>query len=209
MYKKITPLLLFVLLLFACSFKTFAQQTPRIPVTQKKLDSLARTVPGLSQKVFLQVNGSIEQYLLGISSSNNLSISVDPKLNFAINDNLNDVTASNILVFLAQKYNLDISVVGSIIYVTTYQDPAQFAKPIIKQINATYNRSDNTLSLTLDNDSLTSVAKKITQISGKNVIVPNSLQGKKVSAFIASAPFETAMDKLAYTNEIKMVKTSD
>ncbi|MFI5139335.1 MAG: secretin and TonB N-terminal domain-containing protein [Sphingobacteriales bacterium] len=208
MYKKLTRIV-FALLLFACPFQIFAQQTPRIQVIQKKLDSLAKTVPGLGQKVFLQVNGSIEQYLLGISSSNNLSISVDPKLSFAINDNLNDVTASNILVFLAQKYNLDISVVGSIIYVTTYQDPAQFAKPIIKQINATYNRSDNSLSLTLDNDSLTAVAKKITQISGKNVIVPNSLQGKKVSAFIAAAPFETAMDKLAYTNEIKMVKTSD
>ncbi|HEY8782398.1 MAG TPA: secretin and TonB N-terminal domain-containing protein [Mucilaginibacter sp.] len=208
MYKKFTRIV-FALLLFACPFQIFAQQTPRIQVIQKKLDSLAKTVPGLNQKVSLQVNGSIQQYLAGISSSNNLSISVDPKLSFPINDNLNDVTASNILVFLAQKYNLDVTVVGSIIYITPYEDQGQFAKPVVKQINAIYNRSDNSLSLTLDNDSLTSVAKKITQISGKNVIVPNSLQGKKVSAFIAAAPFETAMDKLAYTNEIKMVKTSD
>jgi len=208
MYKKFTRLL-FIVLLFACPFKIFAQQTPRIQVIQKRLDSLAKYVPGLNQKVFLQVNGSIQQYLLGISSSNNLSISVDPKLSFPINDNLNDVTASNILVFMAQKYSLDVTVVGSIIYVTSYLEPPQLVKLSVKEINAAYNRSDNSLSLTLDNDSLTSAAKKITQISGKNVIVPNSLQGKKVSAFIAAAPFETAMDKLAYANEIKMIKTSD
>jgi type IV pilus assembly protein PilQ len=208
MDKKFTRLL-FIFLLFACPFQIFAQQTPRIKAIQKKLDSLAEYLPGLNQKVTLQVNGSIQQYLLGISSSNNLSISVDPKLSFPINDNLNDVAASNILVFLAQKYSLDISVVGSIIYVTSYQDPAQFAKPAAKPINVTYNRSDNTLSLALNDDSLTNVAKKITEVSGKNVIVPNSLQGKKVSAFIAAAPLETAMDKLAYANEIKMVKTSD
>jgi type IV pilus assembly protein PilQ len=208
MHKKFTRLL-FILLLFICPLQIFAQQTARIQAIQNKLDSLARTVPGLNQKVYLQVNGTIQQYLLGISAANNLSISVDPKLSFPINDNLNDVTATNILVFLAQKYNLDITIVGAIIYITPYQDPAQFAKPVAKNIKAAYSRSDNTLSLTLDNDSLTSVAKKITQISGKNVIVPSSLLGKKVSAFIDAAPFETAMDKLAYTNEIKMVKTSD
>jgi type IV pilus assembly protein PilQ len=208
MYKKLTEWL-FVLLLFVCPFSIMAQQTSRVKVIQKKMDSLARTIPGLNQKVSLQVNGSIQQYLLGISSSNNLSISVDPKLTFPINDNLNDVTASNILVFLAQKYNLDITVVGAIIYITPYQEPVQFTKYAPKEINATYNRADNTLSLTLDNDSLTSVARKITRISGKNVMVPNALLGKKVSGFIAAAPFETAMDKLAYTNEIKMVRTSD
>ncbi|SHL98081.1 secretin and TonB N-terminal domain-containing protein [Mucilaginibacter sp. OK098] len=186
-----------------------AQQNGRIQAIQKKLDSLSRSVPGLNQKVQLFLNGSLQQYLMGISSANGLSISVDPKLSFPVNDNFTDVTATNILVFLAQKYNLDIAITGSIIYITPYIDPAQFAKPPVKEIIASYNHAENTLSLTLDNDSLTSVARKITQISGKNVVVPNSLQSKRVSAFIAAAPFETAIDKLAFSNEIKMVKTND
>jgi len=208
MCKKIIRLIL-ILLIFCCPFNLLAQQS-RIPVLQKKLDSLSKTVPGLTQKVQLQVvGGSIQQYLSGIASSNGLSISIDPKLNFVINDSFNDVTASNILVFLAQKYNLDINVVGSIIYVTTYQEQIPFVKPPIKEVNAKYNASDNTLSLALDNDTLAAVAKKITQISGKNVVLQNGLQGKRVSGFIASAPFETAMDKLAFANEIKVIKTSD
>jgi type IV pilus assembly protein PilQ len=208
MYKNLTRIL-FIALLFTLPLQLLAQQAPRIQALQRKLDSLGRLIPGLNQKVSLQVNGSIQQYLSGISSSNGLSISVDPKLAFNINDNLNDVTATNILVFLAQKYNLDISVIGSIIYVTQYQDPAQFIRPPVKEINAGYNAANNTLSLSLDNDSLTRVARKISQLSGRNVVVPNSLLNKRVSGFIAGAPFESALEKLAYTNEIKMVKTSD
>lgn len=208
MRKKLIRII-FILLLFICPLKILAQQNTRIQVIQRKLDSLSKTVPGLNQKVQLFLNGTLQQYLMGISSSNGLSISVDPKLSFAVNDNFTDVTATNILVFLAQKYNLDIAIVGSIIYVTPYIDPAQFAKPPVKEIIASYNRADNTLSVTLDNDSLTAVARKITQVSGKNVVVPSSLQTKKVSAFIAAAPFETALDKLAFSNEIKMIKTSD
>ena len=208
MHKKNTRIL-FILLLFALPVHLFAQKSPRTQGVQRKLDSLSKSVPGLNQKVSLQVNGSIQQYLMGIASSNGLSISVDPKLNFNINDNLNDVTASNILVFLSQKYNLDITVIGAIIYITPYQDPIQIIRPSIRDINARYNKPDNSLSLTLDNDSLISVAKKITQISGKNVIIPNVLQSKKVSGFIAGAPFESALEKLAYTNELKMIKTND
>ena len=208
MHNKFTRLIFLVL--FICfAGKTYGQQG-RIAAIQKKLDSLSKNVPGLNQKVQLNViGGTIQQYLTGIASSNGLSISVDPKLSFTVSDAYNDITASNILVFLAQKYNLDVSVVGSIIYVTSYQDPAQFIKPAPRQIDAKYNAADNTLSLALSNDSLAAVAKRITQVSGKNVVVPNSLQGKRVSGFIAAAPFETAMDKLAYTNEIKVVKTND
>lgn len=201
--------LLFILFILTCPLRIWAQQTARIQVIQRRLDSLSKTVPGLNQKVQLFLNGSLQQYLMGISSANGLSISVDPKLSFPVNDNFTDVTATNILVFLAQKYNLDITVTGAIIYVTPYIDPAQFVRPPVKEINASYNHAENTLSLTLDNDSLVSVARKITQVSGKNVVVPSSLHTKRVSAFITAAPFDVAMDKLAFSNELKMVKTND
>ncbi len=206
---KIYYRLFFIFLFYLLPFNGFGQQTPRIAAIQRKLDSLSRSVPGLNQKVQLFLNGSLQQYLMGISTSNNISISVDPKLAFNVNDNFTDVTATNILVFLAQKYSLDISVVGVIIYITPYQAPVQYVPPPVKQIGVVYNKADNTLSLTLNNDSLTAVAKKITQVSGKNVVIPGALQSKMVNAFIAAAPFETALDKMAFANEIKMVKTSD
>lgn len=209
MRKKFTKIL-YIFLILALPAKLRAQQRDHIQVIQQRLDSLAVSATGLKQSVQLAITGtSIQDYLIALGKTNNLSISVDPKLNFIVNDTFNGVTASNILVFLAEKYNLDLAVVGSIIYVTPYIDPNQFVKIPVKEIKAKYTAADNTLSLELDNDSLTAVARKITQVSGKNLVIPNSLQSKRVSAFIAAAPFETAMDKLAYANEIKMIKTSD
>jgi len=207
MIKKFTVFILLSFLLLSPAL-LFAQQN-RLQLLQSKLDSLSATAPGLKQNVQLQVNGSIQQYLAGIASIMSLNISVDPKLNFTVNDNMTGVSAANILIFLAKKYSLDISVTGSIIYVTSYEQPAQVVKRPVKEINATYNASINTLSLSLDNDTLTAVAKKISQISGKNVIIPASMNGKLVSGFIEAAAFETALDKLAFTNNIKMVKTND
>lgn len=209
MYKKIT-LFTIIMLMLVGPIKLLAQTRDRTQVIQQRLDAIAVDVPGLDQKVQLMVTGiSIVDYLNALAKSNKLSISIDPKLNFTVYDTFNGVTATNILVLLAQKYNLDITTVGSIIYITPFQDPAQFAKPAEKVINAGYNTKDNTLSLILTNDSLAAVARAITRLSGKNIIIPNTLQNKLVSAFIQNAPFETALEKLAYGNEIKMVKTSD
>ena len=209
MYKKITCILL-VLLIWMTAFRVRAQQIDRVQVIQQKLENLAGIVPGLNQKVQLLVTGvSIREYLNALARSNNLSISSDPGLNFPIYDTFNGVTAANILVLLSQKYNLDLSVVGSIIYITLYRDPNQFLKPPPKEINAKYDPQGNTLSLELENDSLPAVAKKITLVSGKNIMVPGSLQGKRVTSFINNAPFEAALEKLAYGNDIKMVKTGD
>jgi len=208
MHKIYTKLFIFLLmLLLSCS--VFAQQD-RMQQLEKKLNDLSATIPGLGQKVQLMITGvSIQEYLGALARSNGLSISIDPKVSFPVYDSFNNVTAANILVLLAKKYNLDVTNVGQIIYITSYQDPAQFVKPPLKDIAIKYDKPTNTLSMSLQNDSLNAVAHKIIEVSGKNVIVPNSLLGKRVSAVMTDAVFETALDKLAYLNEIKVVKTSD
>lgn len=209
MLKKITCLI-FCFYLFAGSMVARAQQQDRIQLIKQKLDELATDVPGLNQKVQLLVTGvSIHEYLNAIARSNSLSISSDPGLSFSISDTFTGVSASNILLLLAQKYNLDITVVGSIINITPYRDPNQFLKPPPKELDIKYNAANNTLSLSLTNDSLSAAARKITQLSGKNIVVPGPLQGKTVTSYIADAPFEVALGKLAYANEIKMVRTAD
>jgi type IV pilus assembly protein PilQ len=209
MNKIFTLLGLLLTLSFLCG-RVQAQSKDRTQIIQQRLDAIAVEVPGLDQKVQLMVTGiSIQDYLNVLAKTNKLSISIDPKLNFSVYDTFNGVTAANILVLLAQKYNLDITTVGAIIYITPYQDPAQFAKPAAKDIAVKFDPSSGNISMMLDNDSLVAVGKKITQVSGNNLIIPNSLQNKLVSVFIQNAPFETAMEKLAFSNGIKMVKTND
>jgi len=209
MNKKITWFL-FAFLLLLCPFTILAQKQDRIQVIQQRLDDLAATVPGLNQEVQLQITGvPIRDYLNALARANKLSISIDPQLTLVISETLNNVPASNVLSFLAKKYNLDINTIGSIIYITPYAAPVQIIPVVSKDIKVKYSQLENTLSLDLNNDSLTAVAKKISVVSGKNVQVPIAMQSKKVSGFFASASFDAVMEKLAFTNEIKLIKTSD
>lgn len=192
---------------------TIAQaQTPaatdRVRLVEERLRNLAVTVPSLNQKVQLNVsNVSAQEFLRALAQANNLNINIDPNLNFKIFNNFTNETALNVLVFLAKEYRLDINLIGSIISVTKAIEPVP-AVPV-KEINAKYNAQNNTLTVELNNDTLAQVARKITMISQKNVVVPTALLAKKVTAFLSDAPFESALEKIAYANDLKLVKTND
>ena len=180
----------------------------RVRLVQERLNNLAITVPGLNQKVQMNVSGvSAQEFLRALAQSNNLNINIDPQLNFKVFNNFTNETALNVLVFLAKEYGLDINLIGSIMSVSKAAEPRVVIPP--REINVKYNAASNALSVALENDTLAHVARKITQVSGKNVVVPGNLLNRKVTAFLADAPFETALEKLAYANELKMVKTSD
>ncbi|WP_448698208.1 type II secretion system protein GspD [Mucilaginibacter sp. AW1-3] len=206
MNKKIT---LFILNVLLCVSISVSAQQNRIQAIQNQLDKLALTVPGLNELVNSSVNGaSVQEFVTTLAKSNNLSVNIDPKLNIKVVNSFNNVTASNVIVFLAKTYNLDVSFTGSIMTLSPYVDPNLNVRTA-KEIRVKYNPSDHTLNMELTDDSLVTVTRKITQLSGKNIVVSSALSGKKVSAFFAGAPFETAMEKLAFANDIKMVKTSD
>jgi len=209
MYKIFTCVL-FVSVLFFCPVKILAQKMDRIQIIQQRLDEVAMSVPGLNQNVQLQLtNVPIRDYLNALSKANKLSISIDPQLTFVVSETLNNVSATNVLVFLAKKYNLDINMVGAIIYITPFSVPVPVIPVTAKDIKVKYSQLENTLLLDLKDDSLEAVAKKISVVSGKNVQVPIAMQNKKVTGFFASAPFDATLEKLAFVNEIKLVKTND
>jgi len=201
-------LLLFVLL----PSLVFAQQgkEARMEVLEKKLVGLSAFVPGLKQKVQVGLSGvSIQEFLRAVAQSNQLNINVDPMLNIKVSSNVTNENALNILLFLAKQYDLEINVIGSIITVAPYQAP--LVKPVYvpKDIPVKYNAGAGTLSLELNNDTLDLVARKISRLSGKNIVVPAALSGKLVSGFYQEARLETALEKLAFGNGIKLVRTND
>lgn len=188
-----------------------AQSAPtaeRARMVEERLKNLSITVPGLNQKVQMNVsNVSAQEFLRALAQANNLNINIDPNLNFRVYNNFTNETALNVLVFLVREYGLDINMIGSILSVTKVQEPRQVIP--VKELNIRYSQENNALSVELESDTLSKVARKITQLSQKNVMVPNALLAKKVTAFLSEAPFETALEKIAYANDLKLVKTSD
>jgi type IV pilus assembly protein PilQ len=78
-----------------------------------------------------------------------------------------------------------------------------------KEIMVRYNAYSQLLTLDLKGDTIDQVVKKITQATKKNVLISNGLNGKLVSVYIEDAPLEAALSKMAYANNLKVVKTAD
>ncbi len=189
----------------------YARQDARaekVRLTEERLKNLAVTVPGLNQKVQLAMSGaSAQEFLRALAQTNALNINIDPQLSFKIYNNFTNETALNILLFLVKEFDLDVTLTGSILSITKPAAP----KTVVprKDINARYNAANNTLSLDVSNDTLAIVAKKITQVSQRNIVVPQGLLNSRVTAFFSDAPFDAALEKLAYGNNLKLTKTTD
>lgn len=201
----------FLFFLFFVSLECFAQRSQRIDSIKQKLDSLTSEAPGLKETVDFSVTGvSIQEFLRGIAESHNLNISVDPSINYKIYNNFTNEKVINVLIFLVKEYELDISFVGSIMSFRKYIPPVpQKEIAVPKDISIKYNHYNGRLSIDLKNDTLDAVARKITQVTKKNILVGSALLNKTISAYIEDMPFENAIEKMAYANDLKLVKTDD
>ena len=204
--QKFKPIL--ILLIFF-SVRLFAQED-RFVVLEKRLKDLTTAVPGLTQKTDLSVeNSSLQSFLKSIAATHNLNLNIDPSLNQKISNYFSDETVINILIYVARQYNLDFNFIGSIISIVPYKDPLANLPPPPKDIKISYSDFNQVITLDLQDDTLINVAKKITQLSNKNIIVLPDLYFKKVTGFVKNLPLQNALEKLALANSFKLNTTKD
>ncbi|HWY11621.1 MAG TPA: hypothetical protein VN026_09865 [Bacteroidia bacterium] len=199
---RIKYLIIFIL------FIAVTKAQDRFDMLEEKLDQLAKSYPGLNDKVELSVSTvSIQEFIRAISTNNNFNVNVDPTLDIKITDNFKNVTAKEIFMFLCKKYDLDITFVGPIMSVSKYLTPVKLA--VKKNLNIKYESGADLLSFDLSNDTLSNVTREITKQSDKNIIYSPELSGKLVSGFMQNAPFSSAIEKLAIMNDLKIRVTPD
>ncbi|MGZ4079616.1 MAG: type II secretion system protein GspD [Bacteroidia bacterium] len=196
---------------FMLLFVNIAMSQDRFTTIETKLNELSKDSPGLNEKVELSVNNvAIQEFIRGLATTNNLNVSIDAGLNMKIINNFSNVTVADVLLFLCKKYDLDISFIGNIMSITQYlPPPAEVAKYQPKILNINYDKITGNLSFDLNNDSLQAVAKEITRISQKNVVFSPELSKKIVSGFIQNTNFSSALEKLAFANDLKVTPTND
>lgn len=204
----IRKIVLFSLILISFVQITYAQTNNRFVELESNLTELSKTTPGLLEKVDFSVSGvSIQEFLRAIAEASSLNINIDPQINLKVYNNFSDEKVINILLFLAKEYDLDIRNVGSIISIVKYK---AIPEPIkLKEPNIRYNAYNNLISMELRDDSLLKVIKSITKLTKKNVIISSGLNSKKVSVYLEEIPLQNALEKLAFSNDIKLTKTDD
>ena len=201
-----------VIIIFAMLLAQFVVQAQdRFDTLRSKLVELSATSPGLNQPVDFSVRQmSIQEFLRGLAETNSLNISIDPALNVKVYHNFTDSKVIDVLIFLCKEHQLDIGFVGSIMRVRPYATPVVIKKVEPHVLKVTYVAGQDWLSFDLNQDTIEQVAKKITQVSGKNVVLsPDVKRDIRVNGFIQNKPFQAALDKLAFANGLELEKTDD
>jgi type IV pilus assembly protein PilQ len=178
---------------------------------EKKLDELAATVPGLNNKVELSVNGlPLQEFIRGLAMANNLNVSVEPALDTKIFDNFSNVNVTDVFLFLCRRYELDITFIGNIMVFTKYIPPPPVTLPYISKIPViSWDVAKEEVSFDLQNDSLAIVSRELTRKTGKNIVFSPELTSKKISAYIQDQPLKSALEKLAFANDLKVTAADE
>ncbi|HET8885639.1 MAG TPA: hypothetical protein VFM70_04710 [Salinimicrobium sp.] len=187
------------------------QDFQRIQSIRNQLIALSVENPGLTENVKTDIsvnNISLANFLLAISDVHNININVSPELNqITIANNFSNVTVADLLVFLSKEYGLEIDFTGNILSVKKYQAPPEL--PAEKIIPIVYFPQSDKISIDAKGDRLYDVFKKIIDETGKNLVFSPGLENKLLTAYIRETDFDAAMDKLAFSNNLYVVKTKD
>ena len=196
---------LFLLLLLV--FSTRAQHTDRIKKLEVTLDSLSTRIHGLSNTVDLTINSTkLNVFLKAIASSNELNISVSPELNsIIVSKNFLNVSVKDVLLILCKEQRLTIDFFDTILALKKYKAPYR-----AKEIKVDYDSKKDLFSADFQNDSLVLAFRKITMVTGKNLVFSEKeLRNHKISAFLKEVPFDAAIDKIAFSNQLEVTRTKD
>ncbi|MBR9855764.1 MAG: type II and III secretion system protein [Algicola sp.] len=172
--------------------------------TENLLNDFAENHEELLKTITIDVSGlTIYEFLNSIALEHRVNLSVDSELNNTIESNFFEIPVKDVFMFLANKYQMEVNIVNDIIVFTKKKAEREVKnEPEKKEIEATYNNQNDFLSINLSNEPLENVAKKITDISGKNLIIGPTLKDKKVSAYILNRPFEQVVEMMARSNQM-------
>lgn len=198
-----------LLLLLSMHFVVFSQsENDRIEALKITLDSLQTEVPGLGRKVDFNVsNTSLPIFLTSIADSNKINVSLDASLNsILLSHSFTNTTVKNILLYLCKEHSLTIKPIGNILSIKKYA-PVKLSQR--RNIPINYDELNNKFSIDLNRDTLSVAFKKITDVTGKNLVYSPEIAGKMLSGYIQNKSFDSAIDKLAFANNLIVTKTKD
>ncbi len=191
------------------SLPFFGQQKDnRILLLASKLDSLGAKIPALYETIDFNVSDVELPVLLNtIAQKKKINISINSDLSiYRVTDNFSNVSVKDILLHLCSKHSLSVSSVGNIISIRKYQEKEVKVK---REIPVEYNKEKDLFSIDLKNDSLSVALRRITDVTGENMLFDVGSRDPKITAFIKNKPLEGAIDKIAFTNNLNVTKTKD
>lgn len=197
------------LLIFACILVHASVYSQNIPQTPDEIfDAVSEKNKGIDTTMEMDVTGlTLYELLSSIAEEHKLNVSADPSMNQIIASNFFDVKVRDVFMFLINKYNLDVSYMNNILLFKKQEAKKKKPKPIVrKNIDIIYKKENDFLSVKLKNDTLSQVTEKITELSGKNIILSPKVKDLKISSYIINRPFDQVMEMVCKSNGLAISK---
>lgn len=174
---------------------------------EQRLDEMSKQKKGLTEVLKINVAGlNLKEFIYSIAEQHQLNVDVEFDLNQPITNNFYDVTVKDVILYLVQKYDLEVGFLNNIITFRKKKEVKIVEKKLPKLIDVTYNPKNDFLSVKLEQDSIISVSKAITEKSGKNLVLANDIKQMKISSYILNRPFDQVIDMLAKSNDLVATK---
>ncbi|MEM9680622.1 MAG: hypothetical protein AAF901_09885, partial [Bacteroidota bacterium] len=203
--------LLYFILLISFSVSFAQTENPRIQTIKNQLTILSTETAGLTEDVKTEFNVNnitLSNFLLAISKVHKVNINVAPELNqITIVNNFTNVPVADVLVFLCKEYDLTIDFTGNILSFKPYLEQPKI--PETRIVPIAYNPNSNAISIDARGDKLYDVFKRIMDETGKNLVFSPGLENRLLTAYIQDTPFNAAMDKLAFANNLYVEQSKD
>jgi len=191
---------------------SFGQNDPiyRVDTLDTYFNLLSEDIEALNEEVEFGVSGvSVREFLRALASSHDLNIVIDEKVTGTIHNNFSNVKVKEVLIFIANEYDLSVNSIGTII---TFKP---ISKNKIKQnvytptYNISYSKRNTWLTLEAKDDTLSVITKSITEKSGVNIILFPEIKNKLVSCFIKDRPLNEVLEMFALANDLHLEKQND
>ncbi|MFB9108530.1 type II and III secretion system protein [Flavobacterium gyeonganense] len=196
-----------VCVLTALFFSNILVAQQDIVELSRKFDELSIQKKGLNETIKIDVSGlTLHDFISSIAEEHQLNIDVDIELNQPIANNFFDVTVKDVFIHLSQKYDLEVSFMNNIIIFKKRKVITVVPKKQPKIIDVTYNPQNDFLSVRVENDTLSAVAKAIIDKSGKNVILAQDIKNIRISSYILNRAFDQVIEMMAKSNDLSAVK---
>ena len=180
--------------------------TLRIDGLEDRLSALVERDPRFGQEVDVTSGRlSVGELLRNIARASGVNLSVRSVDQTPVTCNFTRTRVDVLLRFLCLEYRLDIEVTGNIVSVFPAAAPANPAP----DPDIVFEARDTSLSFDLHGERLIDVTKKITRLTGRNIIVPQTLYDHKVSGYVRRMPFAAALLTLGEVNGLLAERSSD
>lgn len=166
----------------------------------------------LSDRFFQQMetinvrNADLRDILRGIATQYNINLVIDNQINEYVTVRLSEIPVIDAILFLCEEYGLELRQSGNIIRIFAPLKPEP--PPELPKVIDLYVDDEGKLSLELFAEDLGAVIRKVSLLSGLNILIRQGVSGE-LTGMLKNVPLHNGLETLLANNGFSIRKRDD